>query len=116
MLLSFHDETKLVDIGSLSRVAEISSNEISGVTRGHPTLAAGNISRLDGMPCTLVVQVTSVAAVLFDIQTGEEVARWPGPIVLASVMTAASAVCVALQGGKIVSLVVDAENNTFITK
>ncbi|KIM30042.1 hypothetical protein M408DRAFT_22463 [Serendipita vermifera MAFF 305830] len=107
ILLSFHDESKLIEIGKGSQFPEVSATEFPGVVRNDATLAAGSITGSKGEPINLSVQVTTTTVVLFDSQTGAEYAQWRGAITTADIT--GDSICVALKGGRVVSLCVNVD-------
>ena len=112
MLISYEQETKLVDANDTPRLRELSAHEFPGIVRDLTTLAAGNVRRSVSESTTLAVQVTPRAAVLFDVQSGAEYTRWASTITTASV--SGDVVCLGLQGGKVVVLKVDIEASKFV--
>lgn len=114
MLISYEQETKLMDAGDAPRMRELSAHDFPGIVRDVPTLEAKNIRRTISENTALAVQVTSKAAVLFNVQSGIECARWVGAITTASV--SGNSVCLALQGGRVVTLKVDVEASKFVVE
>lgn len=114
MLISYDQETKLVDAREAPRLSELSAHQFPGVAREFPTLAAGNVRRTIFDTTTLAVQVTTRAAILFDVQSGAEYCRWSGSITTASV--SGDAVCLGLRGGKVIALKVDIEAAKLVTQ
>ena len=107
MLLSFHGESKLVEVLKGSQFPEVPAVDFPGVIRSGATLAAGNITGSNDEPTNLAVQVTATTVMLFDTQSGMEYVRWHGSITTADISN--DAVCVALKGGRVVNLQVNVD-------
>lgn len=102
LLLSFHNESKLIEVAKFSQFVEIPATDFPGVTRSESTLTAANIEGDSNEVSTLAVQVTTTAVILFDVQSGMEYTRWRGAITTADI--SGDSICVALKGGKVVKL------------
>jgi len=117
LLLSFHSESKLIEMMKGSQFVEVTANDFPGIMRSEPTIVASNIKVGRDYHNNLAVQVTSTGVILFDVQSGMEHAMWRGAITMADI--SGDTVCLALKRGKVVKLCVDADraklNAEFVT-
>ncbi|KAG8793975.1 hypothetical protein FRC16_010750 [Serendipita sp. 398] len=102
LLLSYPQETKIVNIKDSHTYSEVPENDFAGLVRDSTTLVAAN---LEVEYSHLAIQVTRTAVNLINMQTGEQCNRWPGDIVSACIH--GDMICVGLHDNSLLLLHVD---------
>jgi hypothetical protein len=102
-----------VDARSVEEYSEITSKEFPGLIRDRGTIIAANVTSESG-ETTLAVQVTNSAALLFDVQSGMEYHKLPGNFTVGTIK--GNFVCLAIQGGRVITLQVDVDQAKFVPR
>ncbi|KAG8811741.1 hypothetical protein FRC18_003310, partial [Serendipita sp. 400] len=102
LLLSYPQETKIVNIKDSHTYSEVPENDFAGLVRDSTTLVAAN---LEVEYSHLAIQATRIAVNLINMQTGEQCNRWPGDIVAACIH--GDMICVGLHDNSLLLLHVD---------
>jgi hypothetical protein len=103
-----------VDAGSVDVYSEITSEEFPGLIRDRGTIMAANVTNEIGDVTTLAVQITNSSLLLFDVQSGMEYQTLSGKFTLGTIK--GNSVCLATQGGRVITLQVDVEQAKFIPR